>query len=161
MEQQTTRSTRPSFSRWVRNQNAGVWFGLGFLALSLVFFRLSFDLSYQSRLGAGPGMYPRWLSGLAIIVALIYIAQSARAQVFRIGDCFPPAKELFNVASVFVSCLIFLFLLNHVGFIIAGSLLMFITLVRHYRLWQSIALSIGITLLCYLVFKICFSVPLP
>ncbi|MDR1935658.1 MAG: tripartite tricarboxylate transporter TctB family protein [Candidatus Accumulibacter sp.] len=150
-----------TLSAWVKRQNAGLWFGLCFLAFSVLFFRLSFDLPYQSRLGAGPGMYPRWLSGIAIGVALLYIWQSCTVQVFRVGDSFPGRRALYNVAEIFFSCLVFLMLLNSVGFIVAGSLLLFITFARHYRVWLAVALSIGITLVCYLVFKVCFSVPLP
>lgn len=143
-------------------QNAGVWFGLLFLAFCLLFFVKSFDLPYQSRLvGAGPGMYPRWLSGFGILVALLYLWQSCTTQVFRVGSCFPGRQALSNVAEVFVSCLVFLMLFNTIGFILSGSLLMFIMFVRHYRLVHAVALSVGITLLCYLVFKVCFSVPLP
>jgi hypothetical protein len=152
---------KKTLSAWVKRQNAGLWFGLCFLAFSVVFFRMSFDLPYQSRLGAGPGMYPRWLSGISIGVALVYIWQSRAVQVFRIGDSFPGREALFNVAEVFVSCLVFLLLLNSVGFIVAGSLLLFITFRRHYGWWRAAALSIGITLVCYLIFKVCFSVPLP
>ena len=151
-----------TLSGWVKRQNAGVWFGVGDLAFSVLFFVVSFDLVYKSKLiGAGPGMYPRWLTGLSIIVALAYIWQSYTGQVFRVGDCFPGRKELANVATVFLSCVVFLLLLNHVGFFVAGTMLLLIMFVPHYKLWQTILLSIGITLVCYVIFKICFSVPLP
>lgn len=161
MNERTDEVGGKGFSGWVRRQNAGLWFGLGFLAFSILFFKMSFDLPYQSKLGAGPGMYPRWLSGLSIGVAVVYIWQSCSIQVFRVGDCFPGRQALINVGTVFVSCLAFLFLLNTVGFIIAGSILMFIMFARNYRLLPALALSGGITLICYLVFKVCFSVPLP
>jgi hypothetical protein len=151
---------KTSFPDWVKRQNGGLWFGICFLAYSVLYFWMSFDLPYQSRLGAGPGMYPRWLSGLSIGVALLYIWQSCTTQVFRIGDCFPGRQALKNVAEVFISCIVYLLVLNKVGFIIASSLLLFILFVRHYKLWQAIALSISITLICYVIFQICFSVPL-
>ncbi len=151
-----------SLANWAKRQNAGLWFGLGFLAFCLLFFFKSFELPYHARLGgAGPGMYPRWLSGIGVGVALVYIWQSCTTQIFLVGDSFPGRKALLNVAEVFASCLVFLLLLNFTGFIIASSLLMFIAFVRHYRLVSAIALSIGITLICYVVFKIGFSVPLP
>ena len=149
------------FTAWVKKQNAGLWFGIVFLIYAVIFFRLSFDLSYQSKLGAGPGMYPRWLSGFSIVIALIYIAQSCTLQVFKAGLSFPGRHELANVASVFLSCLVFLFLLDRVGFNVAGSLLLFVMFVPQYRLGQAIALSIGITAVHYVVFKVFFSVPLP
>jgi hypothetical protein len=154
-------SGEKTFFGWMKRQNAGFWFGLCFLAFSVLFFRMSFDLSYQSKLGAGPGLYPRWLSGAAIGVALVYLWQSCTTQIFRMGDCFPGRKALLNVAEVFVSCLVFMGLLNVVGFRIAGSLLLFIVFVRHYRPVSAVALAVGITLVCYLIFKVCFSVPLP
>jgi hypothetical protein len=146
---------------WIKRQNAGLWFGLAFLAFSVLFFRMSFDLAYMSKLGAGPGMYPRWLCGISIVVALAYIWQSCTTQVFRVGDRFPGRRELTNVATIFVSCVVFLLLLNHVGFLVAGSALMFIAFWRNYALWKAIVLSITITVITWVVFKIFFSVPLP
>ena len=161
MKKKIPEENEGGFSIWIRKQNAGVWFGIVFLMFSLLFFRLSFDLSYMSRLGPGPGMYPRWLSGIASVVALAYIWQSFNHPEFRFGACFPSRRELLNVASVFVSSLVFLLVLNHTGFIVAGALLLFILFARNYRLWLAVALSVGITALCYLVFKVFFSVPLP
>jgi putative tricarboxylic transport membrane protein len=65
------------------------------------------------------------------------------------------------VAAIFVSCLVFLLLLDHVGFIIAGTALMFITFWRNSPLWQATAISVAITVTTWVVFKIFFSVPLP
>ena len=150
-----------TFSSFIKEQNAGLWFGILFLAFSILFFKMSFDIPYHSKLGAGPGMYPRWLSGFSIFIALIYIWQSCTVQIFKAGLSFPGKQELINVASVFISCLIFVFLLDFVGFNIAGSLLLFVMFVRQYKLWHAILLSIGITYIHYFIFKVCFSVPLP
>jgi putative tricarboxylic transport membrane protein len=156
-----TNAGREGLIGWIKRQNAGLWVGIGFLAFSVLFFKMSFDLPYMSKLGAGPGMYPRWLCAISIIVAIAYIWQSCTSQVFRAGDTFPGRQELRNVAAIFLSCVVFLLLLDHVGFIIAGSALMFITFWRNYPLWKAIALSIGITVVTWVVFKIFFSVPLP
>jgi hypothetical protein len=122
---------------------------------------MSFDLSYFSKLGAGPGMYPRWLFGISICIALIYIWQSRTMHVFKMSLCFPGKQELTNVASVFISCLVFIFLLDRVGFNIAGTVLMFVMFIRLYKLWKALILSISIAFINYFIFKICFSVPLP
>jgi hypothetical protein len=159
--EETTSGDQRGLVGWITRQNAALWFGMAFLGFSVLFFTMSFGLSYKSRLGAGPGMYPRWLCAISIVVALAYIWQSCTSQVFRIGEYFPGRREMANVATIFVSCLVFLLLLNHVGFMVAGTLLMFITFMRNYPLWKAVALSIGITLACYVVFKIFFSVPLP
>jgi phosphotransferase system glucose/maltose/N-acetylglucosamine-specific IIC component len=54
-----------------------------------------------------------------------------------------------------------LFLLNVVGFTVAGSLLMFVVFIRQYKWWKAILLSVIITFICFFVFKVLFSVPLP
>jgi len=151
-----------SFAEWVKNQNAGLWFGIGFLAYSVLFFAMSFTIPYYAKYGGpGPGMYPRWLFGIAIIIAIIYIWQSCKKEVFKFGQYFPGRKELKNVGSVLLACLLFMILLNKAGFIVAGSLLMFAVFFGHYKWWLNIILSIGITFICFVIFKVCFSIPLP
>lgn len=143
------------------NLNISLLFGICFLAYSALYFVKSFDIPYHTKFGPGPAMYPRWLSGISIIIALLYIWQSATKQVFRAKDCLPGKNELINVGSVFVSCLVFLFLLNSVGFNVAGSLLMFVVFIRQYKWWKAVLLSVVITYICFFVFKVLFSVPLP
>ena len=159
-EKTLAKNDSPSASR-IRNVNVGLCFGLVFLAYAILFFVKSFDLAYHSKLGAGPAMYPRWLSGFSIVIALLYIWQSCTTQVFKAGVHFPGKRELANVASVFASCLIFLYLLDLVGFNIAGTLLMLVVLTRQYRFWPALALAVVVTGISYVIFKVCFSVPLP
>ena len=161
MENETESGKKGIFGEFIKRQNAGLWFGILFLAYAVLYFKMSLDIPYHSKLGAGPGMYPRWLAGFSIVVALIYIVQSCTHQVFSMGRSFPGKTELFNVFTVFVACLIFLFLLDVVGFNIAGSLLLFVMFYRQYKLVHAILLSILITFVHYFVFKVCFSVPLP
>lgn len=161
MLNKSTANQGRTFTDWIKNQNAGLWFGIGFLLYSIVFFVMSFDIPYQTRFGAGPGMYPRWLSGISIFIAVIYIWQSCTKQVFRFGKYFPGKIELINVALIVVSCIVFMLLLNIVGFNIAGSLLMFVVFFRNYKLWQSVLLSVAITFICFYLFKVVFAIPLP
>ena len=125
MENETESEKKGTFGEFIKRQNAGLWFGILFLAYAVLYFKMSLDIPYQSKLGAGPGMYPRWLAGFSILIALIYIVQSCTHQVFSMGRSFPGKTELFNVFTVFLACMIFLFLLEVVGFNIAGSLLLF------------------------------------
>lgn len=150
-----------SLVEWFKNQNAGLWFGIFFLAYSIMFFVMSFDIPYQTKYGAGPGMYPRWLSGLSIFISAAYIWQSWRKQVFKFGESFPGRKELINVGLVLISSLVFMLLLNRVGFNIAGTILLFLVFIKEYKWWKAILLSVVITFICFYVFKVFFSVPLP
>lgn len=150
-----------SFIEWIKKQNAGLWFGILFLAFSILFFVMSFGLAYETKYGAGPGMYPRWLSGISIVIAIIYIWHSCTKNVFTFGKSFPGKSELINVLTIFLSTIVFILLLDKVGFCIAGSLLMFVVFIRNYKLWKAILLSVVITYICFYVFKVFFSVPLP
>lgn len=150
-----------AFYEWAKRQNAGLWFGIGYLLFSVLFFVLSFELPYQTKYGPGPGMYPTWLSGFSIVIAVVYIWQSCTKQKFIAGECFPSAKKLLNVALVFISCIIFMLLLDKVGFNIAGTLLMLTVFIRNYKPWVAILLSVVITFVCFFIFKVCFSIPLP
>ena len=161
MKNETVHENKGTFYELVKRQNAGLWFGILFLAYAVLYFKMSLDIPYHSKLGAGPGMYPRWLAGFSIFVALIYIVQSCTRQIFSMGRSFPGRTELFNVFTVFLACMIFLFLLDVVGFNIAGSLLLFVMFYRQYKPLHAILLSIVITFAHYFVFKVCFSVPLP
>lgn len=76
------------FFELVKRQNAGLWFGILFLAYAALFFKMSFDIPYHSKLGAGPGMYPRWLSGFSILIALVYILQPLYSADFFNGKEF-------------------------------------------------------------------------
>lgn len=150
-----------NFVAWIKNQNAALWFGIAYLAFSILFFVMSFDLQYETQYGPGPGMYPRWLSGISIIISIIYLWMSCTKAVFKFGTSFPGKKQLISVFTVFLSCIVFILLLDKVGFCIAGSLLMFVVLIRNYKLWQAILLSVVITFICFYIFKVLFSVPLP
>lgn len=156
-----TKENAKKFSAWIKLQNAGLWFGILYLLFSVLWFVLSFRLQYYSEFGPGPGMYPRWISGLSIIVAGIYIWKSCTKQIFLMGSSFPAGKELFNVFKIFVACIVFIFLLNIAGFIITGSLFLFVALFKHYKLWQVVIISILVTVILFYLFKVCFSVPLP
>ena len=161
MKNETAPENKGTFGEFIKRQNAGLWFGILFLAYAVLYFKMSLDIPYQSKLGAGPGMYPRWLAGFSIFIALIYIVQSCTRQVFSMGRCFPGKTELFNVFTVFLACLIFLFLLDVVGFNVAGSLLLFVMFYRQYKALHAILLSLVIAFVHYFIFKVCFSVPLP
>ena len=145
----------------IRKLNAAVIFGVIYLGYSLFFFLYSFNYQYYTPHGPGPGLFPRWFSSISIFLSIIYIIQSATKNKFPLGESFPPLKEFINVLLIFISCMIFIFLLNVVGFNIASMLLLFTVFVRQYKLWQAILLSIVISVICFAVFKIAFMVPLP
>ncbi len=156
-----SRTARHGLGGWIAKQNGGLWFGLAFLAFAAIYFWNSLGLTYQSRLGPGPGMYPRWLGGASILVALAYIGQSLTGQIFLVKDHFPGRAEMKGVSSVVIACIAFIALLGLAGFVPAGVLMVFIVMYRSYRPLQALAWSLAITVATYVVFKVFFSVPFP
>lgn len=149
------------FSDWMKLQNAGLWFGVFYLAVSALWFALSFQYRYYSDFGPGAGMYPRWLSGISILVACVYIWNARTKQARPFGEAFPGGKELLNVATIFAACIAFILLLDLVGFNITGTLFLCMALFKHYKWWQVILTSVLVTVILFVLFKYCFSVPLP
>ena len=145
----------------IRKLNAAAIFGFIFLAYSVFFLVYAFNYKYYTDHGPGPGLFPVWFSSISIVVAVIYIIQSIVKNKFPLGKTFPPLKEVLNVFLVFISCMIFIFLLNVVGFNIASTLLLFTVFIRQYKFWQAILLAIVISVICFVAFKVGFMVPLP
>jgi len=142
-------------------KNAGVWAGIVLLLYSSIIFGLSFKLKYFTAFGPGPGMFPRWLSLILMIISIIYIWQSVTKEVLLFGDIFPSGPELKNILAVIASVLVFMLTVNFAGFTIASTVLLFILLVRSYKWYLALAISVGTSILLFVVFKIFFHIPLP
>jgi putative tricarboxylic transport membrane protein len=142
-------------------KNAGFWTGMALLLFASVIFWQSFSLKYFTAFGPGPGMFPRWLSAILIILSVIYIWQSVKQEVFQVGDIFPKGRELGNILSVLVSVIVFMLIVNVTGFTIASTVLLFIVLVREYKWISGLAISAATSIVLFVVFKILFNIPLP
>jgi putative tricarboxylic transport membrane protein len=142
-------------------QNAGVWAGVVLLIFASVFFWQSLSLKYQTKFGPGPGMFPRWLSGILIVLTLIYIWQSVNKEVIRFSDILPKGKDLGNLIAVLGSVVLFILVVNYTGFTIAGTALLFILFVRQFKWYTALGMSLLVTLILFYIFKSLLSIPLP
>jgi putative tricarboxylic transport membrane protein len=145
----------------VGKQNAGVWAGVVVLIFSSIIFWQSLSLKYTTNFGPGPGMFPRWLTAILIILSLIYIWQSIKKEVFRIAEVFPKGKDLGNVFSVLISVVVFMVIVNFTGFVIASTVLLFIVLRREFKWHIGLAISLFTSIVLFLLFKAFFNIPLP
>ncbi|WP_155614691.1 tripartite tricarboxylate transporter TctB family protein [Paenibacillus validus] len=142
-------------------KNAGFWTGIVLLIFASIVFWQSFSLKYYTAFGPGPGMFPRWLSGILIIISIVYIWQSVKKEVFQFKDIFPKGRELGNILSVLASVVVFMLIVNFTGFIIASTILLFILLVREYKWYSGLAISAVTSIILFIVFKSFFDIPLP
>lgn len=145
----------------INMQNAGVWSGIIILIYASVMFFQAYSLKYYTQTGPGPGLFPLWLSGLLIIVTLIYIWQSLKKEVVSFKDIFPKGKALGNVVSVWVASFLFMLMLNYTGFIFASSFLLFTLFIRGYKWQWALGLAIGTSIFLFLAFDKVFGIPLP
>ncbi|MDF2958331.1 MAG: hypothetical protein K0S39_66 [Paenibacillus sp.] len=139
----------------------GVGVGGFFLILSGVLFWQSFSFDYYSDLGPGPALFPRWLSAALMLLSLLYMAGSLRGRQVRWSEVLPKGKDLRNVVMVLASVLLFMLLLDPAGFIVAGSLMLMVLLIRSYSWYKAAAISVGTTVLLYVAFSMGLDVPLP
>ena len=142
-------------------KNAGIWSGIIVFFLGCFFFWKSLGLTYASAVGPGPGLFPLWLSGILMFIALLYIWESGTKDVILLSDILPKGRELRNVIAILVSLLVFLIIVNFTGFIIAGTILMSMLLLREYKWYWGLAISFITTLSTFVLFQILLDVPLP
>ncbi|HEY8529040.1 MAG TPA: tripartite tricarboxylate transporter TctB family protein, partial [Paenibacillaceae bacterium] len=135
--------------------------GLILLAFSVFVFWQSFSLKYRTAFGPGPGMFPRWLSGILIVLSAIYIWQSARKEIYRVSDVLPKGKNLWDVASVVVAVILFMLLVNRTGFMVAGTAMLLIVLIRHFKWYAALAVAFVTSLILFLIFRQLLGIPLP
>jgi hypothetical protein len=125
-----------------------------------VLFWQSLSLNYYTELGPGPGLFPRWLSVALMLLSVLYIIESLRKRIVW-SEVMPRGKDLFNVSMVLIAVLIFMLLLNWVGFIISGSVMLMILLVRSYKWYWASTIAIGTSMILYFAFSNGLDVPLP
>jgi putative tricarboxylic transport membrane protein len=142
-------------------KNVGVWLGSLFLIGAGIMFWNSLSLQYYSDLGPGPGLFPRWLTIALMLLSVLYIIGSLRGEKILWAKVMPKGKDLGNVGLVLVSVILFIVLLSTAGFIIAGSLMLVILLLRSYKWYVAILVSVAASVLLFVVFSYGLDVPLP
>lgn len=144
-------------------KNASLWAGVFFLVFSLIFFGTSLDYSYKSKLGGGigPGFLPFWSSLLMIVACVIYLAFAVKKEQIDISKVLPDKEGLRNIALLFLYMVLFVVIVNYVGFIIANSLMLFLMFRSYFKWHHNLIISVGVSIFLYWVFVVFLTVPLP
>lgn len=120
-----------------------------FLALGGWFAYQSLQLPLGSALRMGPGFFPLLLATLLIALGLILAvtALGVSGEAFRFAG--PRA-----ILLILVPPIIFGLTIRGLGFIPSVAIVVFLTSFasRRMSLWLAVALTVGITAFCYLVF---------
>jgi putative tricarboxylic transport membrane protein len=142
-------------------KKAGVWTGLILIIFAGTLFWKSLSLKYYSDYGPGPGFFPIWMSGLLIVLSILYIIDSLRKQGIHIRNIFPNSEGLRKVLSIFLSLIVFLVLVPFTGYTIASISMLCILFFREYKWYWGIGISVTISLVLFIAFHYLLKVSLP
>lgn len=142
-------------------KKANVWVGLTVLVYASGFLWYSLPLGYSTKTGPGPGMFPVWVSGILIILSLLYIASGLKNKGVLFEDIIPKGNDLKNNLSVMGSIIVFMLTVNTIGFISACTALLFITLTRQYPWKVATGISIGVSIVLFATFQYLLEIQLP
>jgi putative tricarboxylic transport membrane protein len=144
----------------VNVRNAGVWAAVLMLVFSGVIFWQSLKLDYEGPLGFGPAVFPFWLSLILIILSVIYLFSVIKNSI-SIDAIFPKGQPLTEFLVIIGSMLVFIILINIVGFTVAGTLSLCLLIYRSFNKYMTVLISAGITVMIFLIFAKALDVPLP
>ena len=142
-------------------KNAGVWAGAILLAYSALLFQQSLLLDYYNPYGPGPGFLPLWLSGLLFIVALLYILDSIKAEVVKLVDLLPHDDARVDIALMLIGLCLFALLVESIGFVLAGTQLIFLMTLRKFKWYYALPTAASIAVVLLVVFQKLLGVSLP
>ncbi|MFC0273294.1 tripartite tricarboxylate transporter TctB family protein [Metabacillus herbersteinensis] len=141
-------------------RNAGVWAAVIIMLFSGLVFWQSNKLDYSGPLGFGPGFLPFWLSLVLMILSIIYLLMALKDSI-PINEILPKGQALREFLVIIGSMVLFVFLVEFTGFVIAGTLSLIMLLYRKFKWYYSLTISIGITTIIFLIFAKALAIPLP
>lgn len=143
-------------------KNYGVWLGICILLFSIILFIGSLDYQLYGQYGPGPGLYPALLSGVLILISMLYIIDCLRkGNKITFSSVFPKGKVLARLSTIVASIIIFIFIAPFVGYIVSGVIVMLMLLLPDFKWYTSIGVSFTVTMILFVVFDTILGIPLP
>lgn len=142
--------------------NLGVLLSLLSLAVGVLIFIGSLGMNYWSGYGPGEGFVSLWVSGGLIIFSLVSGWNAAKEPGVALNDVFPEGKlERMNLIVTGLGLVLFLILVERLGFLIASAILLSLIFSRGFMWKKAIPLGILLAVVCTLLFGKLLEVPLP
>jgi putative tricarboxylic transport membrane protein len=142
-------------------KNLAFYMSLFFLLFGGIMFWESLTMDYFSEYGPGPGLLPLWVSGLIIVLSLLYLISAFKKDIILFSQVLPKGEGLINVLVCIGSLILFMVIAPLAGFVIASTLTLFLLFLRGYKWYWSMGLSASIACIIFWVFGIILEVPLP
>lgn len=141
--------------------NAGFWIGTSIFVLSSILLWESRSMVYYSKVSPGPGFLPTWISGILIVLSLIYTYRSLKTDIIPFSKVRPRGEGLTNIVYLVVSLIVFLVITPYTGFAISSILMLFIQFNRGYKWYWAFVISVVVTIAVYFIFTSMLQVRLP
>lgn len=139
--------------------------GLVFVALGIFIFTQTYSYPSLEKGHPGPGLFPNLLALLFMVFGGVLVVRSRRPgpSVQSIAPTRGPrVAGILNAGSVLGLIVLFVLVVDHLGFLITSALLLFLLMKKlGVSLFRSAASSILITLFINLMFAKLLRVPLP
>lgn len=142
-------------------KNLGVYVSLFFLVFGGIIFWQSLSMDYYSDYGPGPGLLPRWVSGIIIVLSIVNLVWSFKKDVILFSDVMPKGEGLINVLTCMGSLVLFMVIVPFTGFVAGGITTLFILFKRGYKWYSALGLSALVTLVIFWLFGMALGIPLP
>lgn len=142
-------------------KKAGVWAGILTLIYAIIIFQQSLSLDYSTKLGPGPGFFPLWLSGILIVLTLLYIVDSIKHDVVKLSEILPGGQAGRNIISTVGGLIIFPIVVPYLGFVVSATILQFIMFVRDFKWYIALGISAVVSIILFFVFQSLLGVTLP
>ena len=138
--------------------------GLIFIALGIFIFTQTVSYPSLEKGHPGPGLFPNLLAILFIVFGGVLVFKARKPTSLPEGSPEVPAapKRIFNAFFVLAIIVIFVAVVNIVGFLITSAVLLFVLMKRlGVTILKSAIASLVITLFINLMFSKILRVPLP
>jgi len=133
--------------------------GGAFIVAGLLVLAMSGDLPFGTLASPGAGMMPKLVLGFLIAFGAILVARAGESPPFATIDW----GDFRHAATVVVVTAVATALYTTAGFVLSVTLLLFILLyfIERRSLFSTLAVSVGITVGCYVLFGTLLKSPLP
>ena len=144
----------------LKTMKVSVWAGIVLVFLSMIFLAESFAYEYTGDFGPGPGFFPTWLSGILLVLSLVYLYQSVRSSTHD-GDPMPSRKAQKKILIILGCMALYLILLPYLGFVLSSTVFLFLLLFKGYKWYTNLLISVAASLILFVVFDQLLGVQLP
>jgi hypothetical protein len=153
----------PDLKAWRSDEliNAGTIAALCVLLYGVVIFAESLSLKYYTSYGPGPGFFPLWINGLLILMAVLYLVDSAKKNAIRFKDILPEPLTLKKIGAMTGGILFFIFTADFLGFFLSGLGLLLSMFLWDFKVLKALLFSLIFMLILTVAFQILLKVSLP